>query len=290
MDALLRMALVIAISFAPAAFVLLMTIRERRARLSSNAAPFQELRRRPAGEALRIRIAEIDERIFQSITYIAAIPALVATTAWFVRTSPWLTLAPQVFLCVICTSVLAFKLKRTVRERENYRLGYDGERFVGEELSRLIAYGFEIYHDVPFDDFNIDHVLVGPSGVYCVETKTRRKPVNDSGGKEYHVAFDGKCLRWPWGNDTSELDQAANNARTLSQWLGSAVGDSVYVTPILALPGWMVDRSVPRSTVQVLNPKQIVKVVSNANENKLSESFIKRICHQLDQKCRIEVE
>jgi hypothetical protein len=42
----------------------------------------------------------------------------------------------------------------------------------------------------------------------------------------------------------------------------------------------------------VLNPNEIVKVVSNAtdNENKLSESFMRRFCHQLDQKCRIEVE
>ena len=220
-------------------------------------------------------------------------PTLVAVTAWFVRTAPWLTLLPQVFLCVIFTSVLGFNLKQAVRQRDNYRLGYDGERFVGEELSRLIAYGFEVYHDVPFDGFNIDHVLAGPQGVFSVETKARRKPIKDSGGKEYRVRFDGSRLRWPSGaTDMDGLDQAANNARTLAQWLGSAVGDSVYATAILTLPGWMVDRSVPRSTVQVLNPKEIVKVVSNAthDESKLSESFMRRICHQLDQKCRIEVE
>jgi hypothetical protein len=139
-----------------------------------------------------------------------------------------------------------------VCERENYRLGFDGERFVGEELSRLIAHGYEVYHDVPFDGFNIDHVLVGPGGVFSVETKTRRKPVSESQGKEYHVQFDGSCLRWPWGTDTHGLDQAVNNARTLSQWLGSAVGDPVYVAPILTLPGWMVDRSVPRCRVHLL--------------------------------------
>ena len=201
-------------------------------------------------------IAEIDERIFGLIMYIAVIPTLVAVIAWFVRTAPWLTLIPQIFLCVICTSVLGFKLSQAVRQRDNYRLGYDGDRFVGEELSRLIAYGFEVYHDVPFDGFNIDHVLVGPQGVFSVETKARRKPIKNSGRKEYRVRFDGSCLRWPSGaTDTDGLDQAVNDARTLSQWLGSAVGDSVYVTAILTLPGWMVDRSVPRSNSPGAQPE-----------------------------------
>jgi len=54
--------------------------------------------------------------------------------------------------------------------------GFDGERYVGEALTPLVAQGFEIYHDVPFEGFNIDHVPVGPPGIFAVETKTRRKP------------------------------------------------------------------------------------------------------------------
>jgi hypothetical protein len=42
---------------------------------------------------------------------------------------------------------------------------------MGEKLSRLIALGFEIYHDVPFDKFNVDHVLVG--GRECLRWRRR---------------------------------------------------------------------------------------------------------------------
>ena len=28
-----------------------------------------------------------------------------------------------------------------------------------------------VYHDIQADQFNIDHVVVGPSGVFAVETK-----------------------------------------------------------------------------------------------------------------------
>jgi Nuclease-related domain len=231
----------------------------------------------------------------QEIALLAMVPVLVGLTAYYTRPMTWVVLVFLLALSVICTGIFWLRLNRTGRERENYQLGFDGERFVGEELSRLIAAGFEVYHDVPFEEekrkkFNIDHVLVGPPGVFSIETKTRRKPVDESRGKEYRVTFDGSCLRWPWGTDTHGLDQAANNAQTLSQWLSSAVGDPVRVTPILTLPGWMVDRTVPRSTVQVLNPKEIRAVVCQPAGTKLSENLIKRICHQLDQKCRIEVE
>jgi hypothetical protein len=95
------------------------------------------------------------------------------------------------------------------------------------------------------------------------------------------VQFDGSCLRWPKWTDSEALGQARNNARTLSQFLGGAVGETVYVTPILTLPGWMVDRLVPPSKVHVVNPKEILAVVSNAKEHRLSENLIKRICFQL---------
>jgi hypothetical protein len=149
--------------------------------------------------------------------------------------------------------------------------------------------GFEVYHDVPFDSFNIDHVLVGSPGVFSVETKTRRKPDGKTRNKQFRVVFDGACLRWPWGTDTDALEQASRNAQTLAQWLSGAVGERVLVTAVLTLPGWMVDRNAASKVVHVLNPKEIAKLVDGQPEN-LNETLIKRICYQLDQKCKMEVE
>lgn len=189
---------------------------------------------------------------------------------------------------VISSAFIGWKLFRLLSERSNYQLGYEGERFVGEELSQLIGAGFQVYHDVPFDGFNIDHVLVGARGVFVVETKTRRKPIKESGRKDYRVKFDGRSLQWPWGTDGHGVEQARNNAKTLSTWLSSATGESVWATPILTLPGWMVELTAPINGLMVLNPKQIFQVCTSQPE-KLSQPQIQRICHQLNQKCRIAV-
>jgi hypothetical protein len=160
---------------------------------------------------------------------------------------------------------------------------------VGEELTRLVGEGFEVFHDLPFGNFNIDHVLVGPAGVFAVETKTHRKPVSKSGGTGYRVEFDGSSLLWPWGTKDKEVNQAANGARKLGQWLSGVVGEKVGVDPILTLPGWMVNRKAQNATVQVLNPKEILKFCSSQRE-RLDANLIRRICYQLEEKCKLEMK
>jgi hypothetical protein len=267
----------------------MIVFRKQAHRRVSSKAPFSELLRRPAGETLRIKIENLDDKISEQITMLVTLPTMMALCLFTIH--PIGFVVPVLF-CVVSAGwagVWGMKSFRTLRERANYKLGFDGERYVAEELSRLIALGFEIYHDVPFDNFNIDHVLVGPPGIFVVETKTRRKPVAESGNKEYHVLFDGKFLQWPWGADSHSIKQAANNSQTLAIWLSGAVGETVGTTAILTLPGWMVDRKAPYDGVYVLNPKEIHQVCSG-REQRLTSQLIGRICHQLDQKCRVAVK
>ena len=58
---------------------------------------------------------------------------------------------------------------------------------------------------------------------------------------------------------------------------------------ILTLPGWLIDRTAPPTRLHVVNPKEIIKVCGS-KQAALSDILIRRICHQLDQKCRIAVD
>jgi hypothetical protein len=272
----------------PLALVLTIIFRKRREQRVASCAPFDELLRRPAGEALRIKLEALEEKLNDDVLGLILFPMLMVFA--LVALHPKIWPAPLIVFVISATSSAFFgnRIYNTAQSRANYRLGFEGERFVGEELCRLIAHKFEIYHDVPFDGFNLDHVLVGPRGVFVVETKTRRKPVNGSGDKKFHVSFDGKSLRWPERTDSCGIEQAKNNAKTLSKWLSSATGENVWATPILAFPGWMVDRKAPPNGIYVLNPKEIYGVCSTQPE-KIGVQQIQRICHQLDQKSRVEV-
>ena len=277
-----------ALCLLPVALTLAVIYRKRSEQRALSCAPFDELRRRPAGETLRLKLETLDDKINDETMWLVLFPAMTVYGLLAQRPKDWIM--PVMFFLLSAGTAIFFGLRlfRLVRTRANYRLGFEGERFVGEELSRLMALGFEVYHDVPFDGFNMDHVLVGSRGVFVVETKTRRKPLNEIRKKEFRVYFEGKFLQWPWGADSHGIDQAKNNARTLAAWLGSATGESVWATPILTLPGWLVERKAPCDGLHVLNPKEIYQVCASQPE-KFTEPQIRRICHQLDQKCRIAV-
>lgn len=180
---------------------------------------------------------------------------------------------------------LAIKLRALLNERHSARLGLDCEIAVGQELNGLMYEGYRVYHDVPAENFNIDHVAVGPNGVFAVETKGRAKPKRGQGKADATVVYDGCNLTFPDWVDGSFLDQARRQAAWLSKWLSSAVAEQITVHPVLALPGWFIERKL-RGDVVLLNGKDYRFLVTQRTGTALSEGLVQRISHQLEHLCR----
>lgn len=81
------------------------------------------------------------------------IPVLADTAVVSQRPLNRVTLATLLVFSLIWTGVLTRRLLRRAQDRANYRLGFAGERYVGEELNRLVPNGFEMHHDLRFDGF-----------------------------------------------------------------------------------------------------------------------------------------
>ena len=146
-----------------------------------------------------------------------------------------------------------------------------------------------MFHDVPAQGakkpFNLDHVVVGPTGVWLIETKTRRKGRTRPGFKDHEVVFDGTQLVWPWGEDRHGLEQARNESRWLKDWIQTRTGLALDVRAALALPGWMVKER-RLGDVRVLNPINLPKAIEGRRERVLSDEQIDQIARQLDLVCR----
>ncbi|MFE9927394.1 nuclease-related domain-containing protein [Streptomyces sp. NPDC005533] len=64
------------------------------------------------------------------------------------------------------------RLLRRGTDGDSWRTGLAGERRVGEELDRLTRQGWRVLHSVPLPrQVDIDHLLIGPGGVFTVNTK-----------------------------------------------------------------------------------------------------------------------
>lgn len=61
--------------------------------------------------------------------------------------------------------------------------GGRAEERVGAELEKLAAHGFYVFHDVALPELgNVDHVVLGEKGFFCVETKSHKGQVSSASG------------------------------------------------------------------------------------------------------------
>ena len=174
---------------------------------------------------------------------------------------------------------------RLVKRARELHLGLDAEVAVGQELTTLMSEGFWVFHDVKGEGpFNVDHVVVGKHGVFAVETKGRAKRIREGGDGHRVTVKDGR-LEFPGWVETKPLEQAKRSAVWLGKWLSSAIGEPVSVTPVLALPGWYIERR-SRSDVAVINGKSPQGYFKNSGATAITEKQVLQIKHQLDARCR----
>jgi len=106
-----------------------------------------------------------------------------------------------------------------------WRMGARGERFSGWLLDRLPE-GWHVFHDVPVGErgANIDHLVIGPAGVFTVNTKNLR-------GKIW-VAPRTLLVN---GRKRDYLPKAVREAGRASRLLGEALRRPIAVTPVLSI-------------------------------------------------------
>ncbi len=257
-------------------------------RMATRKAPVGEKMLRPAGESVRQELENQFERLIYCMFKLLIAPLVCAVLLMNQQGSPaWVKL---LFFVVGIASVVwgLVSFRAIIRKAFSYRLGFRGERFVGGLLETLREHGYRVFHDLPFDNFNIDHALVGPGGVFAIETKTRRKVVGNKGskGQPAKVLFDGQALNFPEWKDSYGVKQACNNARHLATHLSAATGDKVAVEPILVLPGWWVE-STTHQPLLVLNPKQLLSALPRRPQI-LNPAQIQRIAYQLERMAEME--
>lgn len=133
----------------------------------------------------------------------------------------WLEIGALLIVVSLCAA--AWCLTRGERRMENYFKGARGEERVSGILSSLPD-AYHIFNDFLACGQHVDHVVVGPAGVFSVETKFWRGKVTVEDG---HILLDGQLP------DRAPLDQALKEAYAVKTELAKK-GWSGTVTPVLA--------------------------------------------------------
>lgn len=267
-------------------------LRKRRSRAQRRSPIGNDLLRGP-GHTVREQLEEAQADLIWDVFPLSVMPILILAlyfgqgalgTPAAMAHPAWIYL----FAALAFVAYFVRKMVKTGARLDRLRAGYDAELAVGQELDQLMRQGAVVFHDFPAENFNIDHVLVSRHGVFAVETKGYTKPMRIGGPAGAKVVFDGQTLRFPSWTATAPLEQADRQAQWLQKWVSSAVGSAVKVLPVLALPGWFVERT-GRGPVWVFSGKELPGLLRSRRTDALSEQDVQRVAHQLEQRCRTVV-
>jgi hypothetical protein len=187
------------------------------------------------------------------------------------------------------------KTWKTFSKLTKLRLGHTAEIATANELIGLQALGYQVFHDIQADGFNIDHLAIGKNGVFAIETKGRHKRKRDSKstsatqGKDYQLFYKDGRLCFPSWTETKPIEQAIRQAKWVSQWLTKATGEQIFSSPVLVFPGWFVT-SQTRPPFPILNHKQLVKTIPAVRTQPLTQQQVDAIVYQVAQRCLSKIE
>lgn len=283
---------VMAFLVGPFTALFFMLRRKRRVRAERRSPIARDLLRGP-GHSLNEQLTELNGDVVFDLMLLMVVPLMtlalfLAQGAWRGGIATMWHLAPIYgFGAVGAIFYSVCKLVRSGEKLDRLKAGFDAELAVGQELDQLMRQGAFVFHDVPAENFNIDHVVISTRGVFAVETKgyTKAKDPQGRGPADQTVACDGKSLRFPTWTTSKPLEQAERQAKWLAQWLTSAVGSAIQVQPVLALPGWFVELK-GRGSVRVFNGKQLAGLLESRGVKGLAPQDVQRVAHQVEQRCR----
>jgi nuclease-like protein len=236
--------------------------------------------RRRAGESVS---EERERRVYDKLPGIIVSPFFF----WFVyliqKLQEWNHTGPQpqlwLWIAIIATLGSGIWLWRLFPVARSLNRGERGERHVAEVLEELRSDGYKPIHDIVGNGFNVDHVLVGPAGVFAIETKYR------SGNGHITLRNEGVFV----GDRPEEKDclkQARGSAKAVSQLIAENCGRVEWVTPIVVFVGdWKVKDDWHDTATRVFTPNRLSRYIRN-QQPRLTRREIELISSHLELSAR----
>jgi len=225
-------------------------------------SPLKDKPLRLPGQSVAEEREELAENSVGQPLLLALFMALLAALEWWrvytdMKPNPVMYSAGA-FLALVYAAI---RIWRAIPKLRRLRQAVDGERAVGQYLERFREHGYQVFHDVVGTGFNVDHVLIGPAGVFTIETKTWSKPVSGNA----QLSFDGDAIRaGGLEPDRNPVVQAKAQASWLKALLLESTGRKFDVRPVVVFPGWFVNNTAGSlRDIWVLEPKALPTFLTN---------------------------
>jgi Nuclease-related domain len=125
---------------------------------------------RAAGQYERTTVRRLRMRTLVALGLLAVATALLGRTFGL---RDWRFLGSEITLLAMIFVISRYVLPLV----ERHDRGATGEEQVGGLLDGLAGDGWRVIHDASLGRGNVDHILIGPAGIFTIETKSHPGPV-----------------------------------------------------------------------------------------------------------------
>ncbi|OGR43867.1 MAG: hypothetical protein A2X35_09155 [Elusimicrobia bacterium GWA2_61_42] len=228
-------------------------------------SPLKDPRTRYPGQSLSEQIRDISEDQSSELV----VPFMLVPVVAFAWTQQfWPNLIKPWMITLIAVAASTWSIRRIVvlhKQKAKLRKGLIGEQILGKFLEeQLMPHKYQVIHDLVCKadgrTFNIDHVVVGPTGVFSIETKYWKKPA----GPDHRIFYDGKkILVDGHAPDNDPLIEAIAGAKSVQAILEIRTGKRFDVKPIVVFLGWYTTRNPGSAPAWVLNEQAVPTFIKN---------------------------
>lgn len=248
-------------------------------------------RTRVQGESLQEKIRDYEFKITEQFMLPVFFSAMTLFL-WFV----YLFSLPINLYSVIGFSIITvvfiirayFKVKQTRWILKRYRKGLEGERLVGETLNQLSNESTFVFHDIPGERFNVDHIIVSTRGIFVIETKHFNRELCHEffydGLMIYRILKNGRKFPCP-----KLLPQIDGEARFIQQEIERRTEIKLPVIKVAILIGAYITSSENFKDYWLLNETAFVKVF-NQQKEMFDDSVAKLVASHIREMVKIDVD
>jgi hypothetical protein len=227
-----------------------------------------------AGKYGKAEALKITQRVMLSLLTLSLLDGIVMGALIARGFNSWGILALLVAGIVFVPAIRRVDrlMAESARDRIKYMRGGQAEGLIAWILEDLDD-GWHIFNGVKLEEnSDIDHIVVGPGGLYCISTKSTRG---------HFSVVDGRTLLHN-GRKTDLLENTLAQAMRLRDRLAALLGDQVpYVNAVLAVPLGYVEVNGPRRNVLIFHQDDIVEGLERGGK-RLSATEVTRTAGSLE--------
>jgi hypothetical protein len=183
------------------------------------------------------------------------------------------------FILAVC-GVMAWAISTCEKRLNLYIKGARGEEMVARVLMLLPA-AYRVFHGVGAESStgggagDYDHVVVGPTGVFLIETKNWAGRI---------MVKDGQILYNGQKPDQPPVEQVKRAVAEFRRKLDREGGIEVQVQPVLCFAGNNLEQGMTGCAgVIVCNADRLPAMITDALEMPLHEAVQQKICQSLER-------